>query len=171
MANTDCLNITRNKPCSTTEMANYEATIRQKTVIPRTSRVTSNYSELCRNYPRVRVLNKASRASARSLYRKSDKRSRSSSTTLKIKSTRLALHARIPNKGTYIRTPCHVKHVHHIPPTGHKEFFFSFSIHPRPNWTSRQSSVLFNQIFSTTDLMINKDILFETGPLIQADSR
>ena len=67
------------------QIQTYRETIRQKTVIPRTSPETSNYTELCRDDPRKRVLN-TSRASARSLYRKPDKRPRLSSTILKIKS-------------------------------------------------------------------------------------
>ena len=51
------------------QIQTYRETIRQKTVIPRTSPETSNYSELCRNDPRKRVSN-TPKASARSLYRK-----------------------------------------------------------------------------------------------------
>ena len=57
-------------------------------MIPRTSPETYNYSELCRDDPRKRVLN-TSRASTRSLYRKPDKRPRLSSTILKIKSDQI----------------------------------------------------------------------------------
>ena len=41
------------------QIQTYHATIRQKTLIPRTSPETSNHSELCRNDPQVRVLNKS----------------------------------------------------------------------------------------------------------------
>ena len=68
------------------QIQTYHETIRQKTLIPRTSPETSNHSELCRNDPQVRVLNKASRDSARSLYWEWEKRSKLSSTILKIKS-------------------------------------------------------------------------------------